>query len=126
MLEIVAGTIGPMLAELSAVAVKRAAVAAGAQSLDDDPRGELQVFDRRDDGWRKRGHTQSRTHGGEQLLDYRIGRDAVRFGLEVHEHAMAKDRKGHASHVVWRGDRAPIEQRPRFGAEQERLSRAGS
>ena len=42
-LEIVAGAIRTMLAELRAVAVERTAMSAGAQSFDDEPRGELEI-----------------------------------------------------------------------------------
>src|SRR5262249_43960267 len=57
MLEIVADAIGPVLTKLCPVAMKRAPVAAGTQPFDDDSRSELQVFNRRDDGWRERRHT---------------------------------------------------------------------
>jgi hypothetical protein len=50
MLEIVTGTIGTVLLEFGAVSVERAAVAACANPVHDEPGGQLEVANGGDDG----------------------------------------------------------------------------
>ena len=98
-LEIVAGTIVAVLAELRAVAVERAAMQARDGAVDDALRDQLEIGNRRE----RRRVRGSRPYMRQQLPDDFVGVDAVGLGLEVHEHAVAQHRQRHGA----RRPRAP-------------------
>src|SRR4051794_41805153 len=53
-----------------------------------------------------------------------VGVDTVRLGLEVDEDAVAQHRQRDGADVVEVDDGAPLEERPRLAAEQQRLAGA--
>src|SRR6185369_14746550 len=79
---------------------------------------------RRARGPRWRRAPQGQTSPLQQTPDDLVGLDAVRFRLEVDEHAMAKHGERDGADVLEIHDGAPFEQRAGFAAEQERLPRA--
>src|SRR4051794_41943452 len=60
-------------------------------------------------------------NGGDQLSDQRLRGDLLRLRLEVEQDAMAQHREREGAHVVVRDMGAPLQQRARLGAEDERL-----
>ena len=147
--EIVAGTVVAVLAELGAVAVKRAAMQPGHEPFDDDARDQLEVGDarpalradrRRADRVNSQLQLGSRTlssnawlnasqgrDGFEQPRDDLIGVDAVGLGLEVQQDAMAQHRQRDGADVVERrrrcgrrAARAPWRRAPAPGRRADR------
>src|SRR4051812_11712368 len=73
----------------------------------------------------QRSHAALRhRNDAKQLLDHLIGRDLLRFGVEVHEHAMAHDGLRERADVLEAHVEPPVHERARLSAEDEMLRRA--
>src|ERR1700722_7803620 len=57
----------------------------------------------------------------EELVDDLVGRDAFRFGPEVREHAVAKDRVRHRADVLEADVIAPVGERPGLATQHQIL-----
>src|SRR5215204_6246424 len=61
---------------------------------------------------------------GDELSDQCLGGDRLRLRKKIEQDAMAEDGQGERAHIVERDVGAPLEQRARLGAEDQRLRSA--
>ena len=137
--QIVAGQVLPVLGELDAEALVGAAMQPGQESFDHRPRLQLHGAQPRDDGRiqepqlaRGGGHGHGYIplcgsgHGGEQPLDDGVGRDPLRLGVEVRNHAVPEDGQRQRLDVGDRDVIAAVDERAGLARQNQRLRRPQS